>query len=398
MSVFSSKTLLDELNQENIKTWFDLGLYIDRLRDQLPTFEHAPNDFNIFLSQLEQGIAFVSFDFGIDGVSMEMSKYAKAFEQLSEQMSIHFIAGTFKKNHQTIIEQRWTKHEIPNVNGFNGCQTYKDYFETKLSRGSSEYNQLIEKLWQQTQILCKEIGEIIELHQIQLLIPCNVNANPGNVALALALVILSEKMKIPVLNSSHDFYWEDGKRSEQRNNNTTGVRDHFFTNAHLGEVFTLIEMLYPWDSSRWFQAVLSSSQQSSLIDDFGINPGNIGLMPTCVDLDCYRQVDVPERINILKRMEILLCGEDQTLHSKAVKNYLNIDVNWFENAIPLLLGVEDNISHTLLTGNLLFVQPTRIIKRKRIEYDFDFIKSLLTHSTFKEIFDRNSALTITLYV
>jgi len=398
MSVISSKTLLDELNQENIKTWFDLGLYIDRLRDQLPTFEHAPNDFNAFLSQLEQGIAFVSFDFGIDGVSMEVSKYAKAFEQLSEKMSIHFIAGTFKKNHQTIIEQRWTKHEISNVNGFNGCQTYKDYFETKLSRGSSEYNQLIEKLWQQTQILCKEIGGIIEQHQIQLLIPCNVNANPGNVALALALVILSEKMKIPVLNSSHDFYWEDGKRAEQRNNNTTGVRDHFFTNAHLGEVFTLIEMLYPWDSSRWFQAVLSSSQQSSLIDDFGINPGNIGLMPTCVDLDCYRQVDVPERINILKRMEILLCGEDLTLHSKAVKNYLNIDVNWFENAIPLLLGVEDNISHTLLTGNLLFVQPTRIIKRKRIEYNFDFIKSLLTHSTFKEIFDRNSALTITLYV
>ena len=286
MSVISSKTLLDELNQENIKTWFDLGLYIDRLRDQLPTFEHAPNDFNVFLSQLEQGIAFVSFDFGIDGVSMEVSKYAKAFEQLSEKMSIHFIAGTFKKNHQTIIEQRWTKHEIPNVNGFNGCQTYKDYFETKLSRGSSEYNQLIEKLWQQTQILCKEIGEIIEQHQIQLLIPCNVNANPGNVALALALVILSEKMKIPVLNSSHDFYWEDGQRAELRNKETDGVRDHFFTNAHLGEVFTLIEMLYPWDSSRWFQTVLSSSQQSILIDNFGINPGNIGLIPTCVDLNC----------------------------------------------------------------------------------------------------------------
>ncbi len=80
MSALSSRQLLTELNQENINTWFDLGLYIDRLRDQLPTFEHVPDDFNVFLSQLEQGIAFVSFDFGIDGVSMEVSKYAKAFE------------------------------------------------------------------------------------------------------------------------------------------------------------------------------------------------------------------------------------------------------------------------------------------------------------------------------
>jgi hypothetical protein len=121
-------------------------------------------------------------------------------------------------------------------------------------------------------------------------------------------------------------------------------------------------------------------------------------MPTCVDLDCYRQVDDQERINILKRMEMLLCGEELTLHSKAVKNYQNIDINWIEHASPLLLGAEDNISHTLLTGNLLFVQPTRILARKRIEYDFNFIQSLLSHSTFKNIFDRNSALTITLYV
>ncbi len=398
MSVLSSEQLLTELKQENINTWFDLGLYIDRLRDQLPTVEHIPDDFNLYLSRLQQGIAFVSFDFGIDGVSMEVSKYAKAFEQFSEQISIHYIAGTFKKYHQTVIEERWIKHEIPYVDGFNGCDTYQDYFETKLCRGSREYNQLIEQLWQETQILCQEIGEIIEQHQIQLLIPCNVNANPGNVALALALVILSEKMSIPVLNSSHDFYWEDGKRPWQRDKKTTGVRDHFFTNAHLGEVFTLIEMLYPWDSSRWFQAVLSSSQQSTLIDKFGINPGNIGLMPTCVDLDNYRQVDDQERINILKRMEMLLCGDEQRLHSKAVNNFQDLDAGWFEDATPLLLGAEENISLTLLTGNLLFVQPTRIIARKRIEYDLDFIQSLLTHSTFKKVFDRNQELTITLYV
>ena len=47
MSALSSKELLSELNQENINTWFDLGLYIDQLRDQLPVFEHIPNNFNV---------------------------------------------------------------------------------------------------------------------------------------------------------------------------------------------------------------------------------------------------------------------------------------------------------------------------------------------------------------
>ncbi|RKZ90355.1 MAG: hypothetical protein DRQ43_11380, partial [Gammaproteobacteria bacterium] len=216
------------------------------------------------------------------------------------------------------------------------------------------------------------------------------------VALALAIVIVSEKMKIPVLNNSHDFYWEDGQREEQRK--STGVRDQYFTNAHLGEVFTLIEMLYPWDSSLWFQTVLSSSQETNLIDNFGFNPGNIGLMPTSVDLDCYRQVDDQERINILKRMELLLRGDAPALLSKNVKDYQNIDQNWVADAVPLLLGHEEHLPHTLLTGNLLFLQPTRIIARKRIEFDFDFIQSLLTFSEFKKIFDRNSALTITMYV
>ncbi|RKZ96470.1 MAG: hypothetical protein DRQ43_04275, partial [Gammaproteobacteria bacterium] len=396
MPGLSSEQLLNELNQKHINTWFDLGLYIDQLRDQLPAFEHIPDDFDSFVSQLGQGIAFISFDFGIDGVSMEVSKYAKAFEQINEQTKVHFIAGTFKKNHQTIIENRWSKHEILHSDGFNGCSTYTDFFETTLARGSKEYNQLIEELWQQTLLLCQQIGDIIEQQKIQLLIPCNVNANPGNVALALALVILSEKMKIPVLNNSHDFYWEDGQRPEQRT--SAGVRDHFFTNAHLGEVFTLIEMLYPWDSSLWFQTVLSSSQQTSLIDNFGINPGSTGLMPTSVDLDSYHQVDDPERINILKRMELLLRGDESVLLSKKVTDYQNIDNQWVENASPLLLGYEDNLPHTLLTGNLLFLQPTRIIARKRIEYDFDFIQSLLTFSVFKDIFDKNPTLTITLYV
>ena len=147
MSALTCKQLLTRLHQEHLNTWFDPGLYIDRLRDHLPTFEHVPDDFNDFLSQLEQGIAFVSFDFGIDGVSMEVSKYAKAFEQFGKQTSIHFIAGTFKKGHQTILEQRWTKHTVSYIDGFNGCPTYKDYFETKLSRGSREYNNLIEQLW-----------------------------------------------------------------------------------------------------------------------------------------------------------------------------------------------------------------------------------------------------------
>lgn len=399
--------MLQSLEQQPINTWFDLGLYLDTLRDQLNPFQ-LPKKFDDYLAETNKGIAFISFDFGIDGVTMEVTKYALALEKLLASRSsrktphvppLHFIAGTFKKSHENLLKSRWHKHTIADIAGFNSWHGYRTFFNTPLSRGSDEYNQLITELWQQTKSICQAIGALIVDHNIQLLFPCNVNSNPGNVALALALAIISEKLKIPVLNNNHDFYWEDGKCSQLRaKDEPTGVRDHFFTNAGIGEVFTLIELLYPWDRPHWFQTVLSSTQHNELIKAYGLNPGTIGLMPTSVDTKTYRLINEQERLHILLRMQTLLAGDNNPLVSKNVDDYMDVDADWIEHASPLLLGLRNDLPHSLLSANLLLLQPTRIIARKCIQRNFAFIKELLQHLPFSRAFNEYDDLRITLYI
>ena len=91
-------------------------------------------------------------------------------------------------------------------------------------------------------------------------------------------------MDIPVLNSSHDFYWEGGKRKQDRKDEKPGVRDHFFTNADIGEVFSPIEMLFPWDSKKWLQTTINTTQINNLVQNFGFNPINLIALPTSVDI------------------------------------------------------------------------------------------------------------------
>ncbi|KAF5434191.1 hypothetical protein C5S36_05525, partial [Candidatus Methanophagaceae archaeon] len=69
----------------------------------------------------------------------------------------------------------------------------------------------------------------------------------------MAIVFISEYLGIPVINNNHDFYWEGG-HSEidiQLKGVKPGPRDHFFKNYHLGEVFSIIEMIYQWESRTW---------------------------------------------------------------------------------------------------------------------------------------------------
>ena len=67
-------------------------------------------------------------------------------------------------------------------------------------------------------------ASIFEEEKIELVVSVNTNSNPGNPPLALALVLLSEHLGIPVVSNNHDFFWEDG-RSE-----LVEWRDAFFKN------------------------------------------------------------------------------------------------------------------------------------------------------------------------
>ena len=98
-------------------------------------------------------------------------------------------------------------------------------------------------------VIVEKLGSYLEANNIQILYLINVCSNPGNVSLSLALVLISEYMQIPVINNNHDYFWEGGNRKIDIMNKglKQGPRDFFFTNSHLGEFFSQIDVLSkPW--------------------------------------------------------------------------------------------------------------------------------------------------------
>ena len=128
------------------------------------------------------------------------------------------------------------------MDGFDNWSLYEDFFKIRMERGSPGYNALIGKFWNEVLNLVKKLGDYIEENNISLLYLINVCSNPGNVSLALASVLISEYLGIPVINNNHDFYWEGGNREVERIKK--GLRKGpqgllFFTTHMLGSSFQL---------------------------------------------------------------------------------------------------------------------------------------------------------------
>ncbi len=279
--------LLDSLRDEEIKTWFDLGLFIDRLREgRGGTFHNFSGSFQEYKQLFDQkGIAFITFHYIIDGVTVEAGKYCELIHRDFPNTSIHYIGGVFKPESAKLIPKYVHKYENPLLKGFDEWKFYKNFFFDKLERGSDSYNRLILDFWDDVLAIIKTLGDYIVKNNIHLLYLINVCSNPGNISLALAMVLISECLGIPVMNNNHDYYWEGGNRANdiETMGLKGGPRDFFFKNAHLGEVFSLIEMLFPWDSRNWINVNINRSQSEHLIIENGHNPSNVFEIGTAVD-------------------------------------------------------------------------------------------------------------------
>lgn len=397
------KQLLKALHEEKVETWFDIGLLLDRLKEDQKPFE-LPSTYDRFRKGVAKGIGFVAFDFGIDGVSIEVSKYAKAFTKLLEKESnitpkFSCIGGHFSKATDTIFSDEWSRHVLREARGFDDWDGYNEYFHTSLSRGSKEYIELAKKIWSGAQRLSLEIADIVLQKDISLLFPVNVNSNPGNVSLALALVMVSEYMDVPVLASHHDFYWEDGKRPhDKKAGEKDGLRDHFFKNCHIGEVQSLIDMLYPWNSNRWFHTVINARQKEILINNYGLSPASINRIPTAIDLSVYKSRTDEERKDIFHKLKLIFSGGEDKLQSRSIFDLPENCANIKESGKAFFFGAESGTESHFSHSNILLVQPTRIIKRKRIELDYKFIEGLLKNKKFSNYFKTHKQLTITLLI
>ncbi len=392
--------LLEQLKSEPIHTWFDLGLFIDRFREDRPVpATRFDGDATAFLQHVAGGVAFVTYNYSIDGVTMEIVKYARAFRKLLGDVPIHLIAGRIKPEARRLFDVPHKECVIDGIDGFGQWALYDAFFSSRLERGSKLYNELIGSFWREVLAIVEKLGRYIEDNDIRLLFLVNTNSNPGNVALALANVLVSESLGIPVVCNNHDFYWEGGasEASRRADNTQPGPRDHFFTNAHLGEIFSLIQMIYPWESRSWLNANINRSQSDRLIGTLGHNPANVGEIGTAVDTGRYPHRDPTRCIRSMMQVADILAAPGSSLEVEPIAEVIESGALARPERRPMLLGWQRG-PVDLARHNMVLLQPTRIIARKRIGVNFKLIRRLFERPDFQGYFAANQHLKLTLLV
>jgi len=397
------KKIVKELKEENIKTWFDLGLFLDKIKeDRKVPQKRFIGTFDDFKNYMCKGdFAFITYQFSIDGVSIEVEKYTKIIKKKFKGSYIHYITGKFYPESKEIVPHYVKKFEIPAIQGFDDWKLYKDFFFTKLERGSKEYNNLITNFWEETLNIVQLIGNYLVENNIRMLYLINVCSNPGNVSLSLAIVLLSEFLGIPVINNNHDFYWEGGNREidKKMNDLPDGPRDFFFKNAHVGEFFSIIEVLFPWDSKIWINVNINKQQSDHLIETNGHNPSRVLEIGTAVDTNDYRNTSKRKKINTFYQFEQVLSRYSDTLISYSSKDVISSELVSEENPRPILIGARKTKRlDKFLNENIVFLQPTRIISRKRIEIGFQLVQRLFEDENFNLRFKETKNLKLTIII
>jgi len=394
------KELIKTLKNEPIHTWFDLGLYVDRVREDTANIEPVSKakSFEEFKRELVKGgVGFITYQYSVDGVTVEIQKYSQAIRNVIPGIPVHFIAGDFLPEADRFIDKSIKKCALPEIQGFDNWKLYDDFFFTKLERGSKEYNSLITKFWNEVLVIVDVLGGYIEKKNIGLLYLVNVCSNPGNVALSLACALISEHLRIPVINNNHDYYWEGGNKKIDilTKGLRPGPRDFFFTNSHIGEFFSLIEVLYPWESRLWMTVNINRNQTDHCINVNGQNPANVCEIGTAVDTDRYTTLTKRKKINAFLQVQSMLGGYKKNLEVKEPREVIK---NLSYSANPVLIGNRTERSFDFVNSNIVFLQPTRLMPRKRIEVGFKLITRLFEDADFCAKFDSNPELKLTLLI
>ena len=387
--------LLTFLKNQEINTWFDLGLFLDQLREQ-PSSAAFKGGVRAFNNHLESGgIGFITFYFSVDGITIEVEKYAKTFRNVYPEIPIHYIAGDIKPEAEELIPIYAKRKVIPEIDGFDNWPLYNDFFKVKMERGSKEYNALIGQFWEDVLLTAEKLGRYIEEQNISILYLINVCSNPGNVSLALASVLISEYLGIPVINNNHDFYWEGGHREIERAKKgmKKGPRDFFFHNAHVGEFFSIIEMVYPWESRSWINVNINELQRDHLIRINGHNPTNVAMIGTAVDTTTHR-MSKRDVIKAYMQVSTIFANKKDSITVHTAAHHFESK----RSLKPILLGYKTIQNFDFVNHNIVFLQPTRIISRKSIEINFDLVRKLFKEEGFYQKFLDNDKLTLSLIV
>jgi glycosyltransferase involved in cell wall biosynthesis len=388
---------IDDLKRHNV----DGGGSISEVLDDLARHQREPRA-GTFRDRLADGAAFVTFAYDIDGVSMEIAKYAQCLERISPGIPIHCIGGNFADKADAVLEPHWQRHALPNADGWDKWDDgrwFARLFYENLPEGSAASSELAREMWHQALALAEPLVAYIQDHHIGLVVNVNTNSNPGNVAFALAVVLATEVTDCAVINNNHDFYWEGGKAACKRNpGEEPGPRDHFFRNHDNPEFFAFFQRIFPWNGRRWVQANINPLQSRRLIDRFHFRPDVVFTIGTLLDEEFFRDYDDEDKREYRRRMSHVLGGRD-VIEPTAVADFRRSLDSWMLDQRPVVCAAHDDLVLDITANEALYVlQPTRIVPRKRIWCDWELIGALLHHPPFRVEFERRPELTLTLHV
>lgn len=348
----------------------------------------------------------MTFDYGVDGVSIEIAKYAQSLEDLYAEVgepAIHLIGGDFYSQADTVMDPGWQRFKIEGINGWSKWAEGKWFgklFYEEMPEGSQLSDELAVEMYALAVSIAEKLGGYIVENNIGLLIPVNVSSNPGNLALGLATAIVSEGLGMYVFNSNHDFFWDGGKPpSEREPGEEPGVRDHFFKNADNHSFFSLFESLFPWNGRRWLQVNINRLQSATLIEKYGFSPNQIYELSTAVSKRFFEEYGQAEVKVARLRMGHILSDGKAVIHPTPIEEYLQELGEWMQNQIPRVVGRQDGLTLDPQSDNLIYLlQPTRVVARKRIERDFELLEALLQKGSLREAFEADKALQLVMHI
>ena len=212
--------MLQALDSATVKTWFDLGLMLDTLRDNRPqtaAFDGTPDDYRA-LCQQRVGVLGGPSSLAPDGVALD--------EVLTP----------------------WDGREA--------------FCRQRLERGSADYNALIASVWAQTRELAEALARRIAAEHIECLVVHGLWSRPDHLPAALAVVLLCEHLRLPVVAEHDQPWWQ--------------APDAVSGNAHLGEVFSVVATCFPWDAPLAAQVASSAEDATHLTTALGVSPAHVG--------------------------------------------------------------------------------------------------------------------------
>lgn len=400
------KELLKKLHSVKIEDWNDISSFLNILSKESPPVKNYSKE--EFYETVKSGVAFITYDYGIDGVTIEIQKYADCLEKMltpdpAKPAPVHMIGGEFFDKADSILKPRWDRFVIEDMDGWDkwsGGKYFSRLYYEDMPDGSKISQETAVEMWRQAIEFSDKLSSYLEANNISLLVPVNIASNPGNFAIMLAIIIVTEAFGTHVISSNHDYYWEGGKPASQKaGDEEPGVRDHFFRNCENRSFFRLFERMYPWNGKRWLQVSINTRQSETLVRKFGFPEEKTFELGTSISDDFFVDALPGYVYSVRERMNYIISDGYSRIRPVAIIDHLNDLTDWMQHQVPVAVGSRSGLSLDLRKPTTLYcLQPTRVVERKRIEMDIEMLQALVLHEPFRKEFEAYRAYQLVLHI